>query len=86
MLSLLTARVTVSVLFVSLHRVSVVLLPRLWCERGKEGMVRVGVTLVVVAGRSGGGVCLMRVVMVELMLFVFALLVPLLAARPLLHF
>lgn len=47
--------------------------------------MRVGVSLVVVAGRRGGGVRLMRMVMVELMLFVFALLVPLLAARSLLH-
>lgn len=55
-----------------------VLLPALWCEVGKEGMVRV--SLLVVARWSGGGVCLMRMVMMKLMLFVFALLVPLLAA------
>lgn len=78
MFCLLTARVTVSVLLVSLQGVSVVLLPALWCQVRKEGMVRVGVSLVMVAGWSGGRVCLM--VMMKLMLFVFALMVPLLAA------
>lgn len=57
-----------------------VLLPALWCELREEGVVRVGVGLVVVTGWSGGRVCLMRMVMMKLMLFVFALLVPLLAA------
>lgn len=57
-----------------------VLLPALWCEVRKEGMVRVGVSLVVVARRSCGRVRLMRMVMMKLMLFFFALLVPLLAA------
>lgn len=57
-----------------------VLLPALWSEVRKEGMVRVGVSLVVVAGWSGGRVRLMRMVMMKRMLFVFALLVPLLAA------
>lgn len=80
----LTARVTVSVLLVSLQRVSVVLFPALRCEVRKESMVRVGVSLVVVARWSAGNVRLMRMVMKELMLFVFALLVPLLAARTLL--
>lgn len=84
MFSPLAARLAVSVLLVSLQRMSVVLLPALRREVRKEGMVRVGVGLVVVTGWSGGGVHLMRMVMVELMLFVFALLVPLLAARPLL--
>lgn len=79
MFGLLTARVTVSVLFVSLQRVSVVLLSALWCEVRKEGMMRVGVSLVVVvAGRSGGRIRLVMMVMMKL--FVFALLVPLLAA------
>lgn len=84
MFCLLTARVAVSVLLVSLQRVSVILLPALRCEVRKEGMVRLGVSLVVVARRSSGRVRLM--VMMKLMLFVFALLVPFLAARPLLHF
>lgn len=86
MFCLLTARISVSVLFVSLHRVSVVLLPALWWEVWKEGMVWMGVSLVVVAGGAGGRVCLMRMVMMKLMLFVFALLVSLLAARTLLRF
>lgn len=86
MFCLLTARVTVSVLLVSLQGVSVVLLPALRCQVRKEGMVRVGVSLVMVAGWSGGRVCLMGMVMMKLMLFVFALMVPLLAARSLLHF
>lgn len=63
-----------------------VLLPALRCKVRKEGMVGVGISLVVVAGRSSCRVCLMRMVMLKLMLFVFALLVPLLAARSLLHF
>lgn len=47
----------------------------------KEGVVRVGVGLVAEAGwRGDSRVCLMEMVMMELMLFVFALLVPLLAA------
>lgn len=83
MFRLLTARVAVSVLLVSLQRVSVVLLPALRREVRKEGMVRVPVSLVVVAGRSGGRVRLMRMVMMKL--FFFALLVPLLAARSLLR-
>lgn len=68
---------TVTVLLVSLQRVSVVLLPA--CEVRKKSVVRVrvGVRLVVVAGR--------RVRLVVMMLFVFALLVPLLAARSLLR-
>lgn len=68
---------TVTVLLVSLQRVSVVLLPA--CEVRKKSVVRVrvGVRLVVVAGR--------RVRLVVRMLFVFALLVPLLAARSLLR-
>lgn len=37
----LTARVTVSVLLVSLQRVSVFLLPALGCEVRKESVVRV---------------------------------------------
>lgn len=80
MFRLLTARVDVSVLLVSLQRVSVVLLPAL-CEVRKEGMVRVGVSLVMVAGWSGGRVRRMRMVMVMVkLMFFFALLVPLLAA------
>lgn len=66
---------TVTVLLVSLQRVSVVLLPA--CEVRKKSVVRVRVRLVVVAGR--------RVRLVVMMLFVFALLVPLLAARSLLR-
>lgn len=47
----------------------------------------VGVSLVAEAGWSADSrVCLMKMVMMELMLFVFALLVPLFAARSLLHF
>lgn len=84
MFRFLTARVTVPVLLVPLHRVSVVLLPALRRKVGEEGVVRVGVSLVV-AGRSGGRVRLVMMMM-KLMLFVFALLVPLLAARSLLHF
>lgn len=85
----LTARVAVSVLLVSLQRVSVVFLPALQSEVRKKGMVRVGVRLVVVvvvvvAGWGGSGVGLMRMVMMMMKLFVFALLVPLLAARSLL--
>lgn len=57
-----------------------VLLPALWCEVRKEGMVGVGVSLLVVAGWSGGSIRLMRMVLMKLMLFVFALVVPLLAA------
>lgn len=63
-----------------------VLLPTLWWEVWKEGMVRMGVSLVVVARGASGRVCLMRMVMMKLMLFVFALLVPFLAARTLLRF
>lgn len=49
--------------------------------------MRVGVSLVAEAGWSADSrVCLMKMVMMELMLFIFALLVPLLAARSLLHF
>lgn len=83
MFRLLTARVTISVLLVPLQRVSVVLLPALWCEVREEGMVSVGVSLVVVARWSGGRARLMRMVMMK---FVFALLVSLLAAGSLLHF
>lgn len=72
----LTARVTVSVLFVPLCRVSVVFLPRLGeGEMRKKG--RMGESLLVVARRSGSGAHLMRMVVTK---FVFALLVPLLAA------
>lgn len=69
---------TVTVLLVSLQRVSVVLLPA--CEVRKKSVVRVrvGVRLVVVGGRR------VRLV-VMMLLFVFALLVPLLAARSLLR-
>lgn len=55
-----------------------VLLPALWREVRKEGMVRVGVSLVKVATWGCSRVRLMR--MEKLMLFVFAFLVPLLAA------
>lgn len=64
-----------------LQRVSVLLFPALRCEVREEGVVRVGVSLVAEAGwRGDSRVCLMEMVMMELMLFVFALLVPLLAA------
>lgn len=75
----LTARVAVSVFLVSLQRESVVLLPALECEVRKKRMVRVGVSLVVVARWGGSRVRRMRMVMMKL-LFVFALLMPLLAA------
>lgn len=76
----LTARVAVSVFLVSLQRESVVLLPALECEVRKKRMVRMGVRLVVVAGWGGSRVRWMRMVMMKL-LFVFAFLMPLLAAR-----
>lgn len=62
-----------------LQRVSVVFLRALERKVRKKGMVRVGVRLVLEARWSGGSVRLMRVVMMKL-LFVFAVLVPLLAA------
>lgn len=80
MFGLLASGLTVPVLLVS-----VVLLPALGGEVGEEGVVgvRVGVRLVVVVpGRRGHGGRLV-VMMMEL---VFALLVPLFAARPLLGF
>lgn len=55
-----------------------VLFLALWREVREEGMVRVGVRLVKVARRGRSRVRLMRVE--KLMLFVFAFLVPLLAA------
>lgn len=84
MFRLLTARVTVSVLLLSFQRVPVVLFLALWREVREEGVVRVGVRLVEVAGGGRSRVGLMR--MEKLMLFVFAVLVPLLAARALLRF
>lgn len=52
----------------------------LWSEVWKKSVVRVGVGLVVVAGRRCGGIRWMRMVMVKLMLFVFAVLVSFFAA------
>lgn len=75
----LTARVTVSVLFIPLCSMSVVFLPSLEVEVRKKGGV--GESLLVVARRSGSRAHLMKMVMTK---FVFALLVPLLAARSLL--
>lgn len=78
MFQLLTGRLGVSVLLVSLQSRPVLLLPD--GEVGKEGMVRVRVRLVeVVAGQRGHGAGLVGVV-VEQVRLVFALLVPLLAA------
>lgn len=71
----LTARVTVSVVFVPLCRVSVVFLSSLEGEMRKKG--RMGESLLVVARGSGSRAHLMRMVMTK---FVFALLVPFLAA------
>lgn len=84
MFQLLAGRLGVPVLLVSLQSRPVLLLPD--CEVGEEGMVRVRVRLVeVVAGQSGHGAGLVGVV-VEQVRLVFALLVPLLAARSLLRF
>lgn len=82
---LLTGRLGVSVLLVSLQSRPVLLLP--YCEVGQKWMVWVGVGLVeVVAGQRGHGARLVGVVVVERVWLVFVFLVPLLAARSLLHF
>lgn len=75
----LTAHVTVPVILVPLQRVSVLLIPPLEGEVRKESMV--GVRLLVIPRRSRTGV-----ILVMMKLFVFALLVTLLAARSLLFF
>lgn len=78
MFQLLTGRLGVSVLLVSLQSSAVLLLPDR--QVGEEGMVWVRVRLVeVVAGQSGHRAGLVGVV-VEQVRLVFALLVPLLAA------
>lgn len=61
-----------------------VFLPALWCKMMKERMVRTGVNLWKVPRWRANRVCLKGIE--KLVLFVFALLMSLLATRSLLHF